>query len=125
MRTIPDEVLLKMGAMRPHLIPLIDLIHAQPERAMELERTVAHDFLGGDVGPPMTAQEVFWLAAASAGHPYGRYIDLVYAAHLCGMSEAHLRRLCIAGEMAAIKWRGQWYADRETLPQRQRHPRSE
>lgn len=119
MRTIPDDVLLKMGAMRPHLIPLIDLIHAQPDRAMELERTIAYEFLGGDAGAPMTVQEVFWLAASSAGHPYGQWIDLDYAAHLTGLSTAHLRRLCIAENIPAIKWRGDWYVDRMALPTRQ------
>jgi len=120
MRSIPDDVLLKMGAMRPHLIPMIDLIHTQPERAMMLERTVAYEFLGGDAGAPMTAQEVFWLAASSAGHPYGKYIDLHYASQLCALSADHLRRLCIAETIPAIKWHNQWYVDRTALPQRQR-----
>lgn len=125
MRSIPDEVLLKMGAMRPHMIAQIDAIHAHPERATELERIAAYEFLGGDVGPPLTAQEVFRLAASSAGHPYGQYIDLDYAAGLCALSPDHLRRLCIDGKLTAIKWRGQWYVDRDALPVRQRQPRQD
>lgn len=118
MRTIPDDILLKLGAMRPQLIPLIDTLIAQPNRAMALERTIAYEFLGGDVGGPLTAQEVYWLAASSAGHPYGRYIDLDYAAHTSGLSTAHLRRLLIDGKLAGVKWRGgEWYADRVALDQ--------
>lgn len=120
MRTIPDEVLSKMEAMRPHLLPLIDNIRAHPDRAVQLERAVAYAILSGTVSAPLTAQEVYYLAASSAGHPYGRYIDLDYAASLSGLSTAHLRRLCIAGEAGALKWRGEWYMDREQLPQRQR-----
>lgn len=122
-RTIPDGVLAKMAAIRPDLAERIALLRAEPERAMELERVIAWEFLGGEVPAPMTALEAWYLAASSAGHPYGRWVDLDYAAHLSGLSPDHLRRLCIAGQSPAIKWRGQWYADREALPERQRQPR--
>lgn len=125
MRSIPDDILDKMAAIRPALAAELRWLRDHPEQAHTRERSIAYAFLGGEVPAPLTAMEVWYLAAASAGHPYGRYIDLDYAAHLTGLSAAHLRRLCIAGELPALQWvDGKWYVDRERLPQRQRAPKA-
>lgn len=121
MRTIPDAVLDAIARHRPHLATMIANLRNHPERADQLERDLANAYLMGETR--LSGLETLYLAACAAGHPYGRYIDLTYAAHLSGLSESHLRRRCIAGEVVAVKRRGQWYADREALPQRQRQPK--
>lgn len=118
--TIPDDVLDKMLLMRPALHQDIAALRSQPDRAPELERALAYAFLGGEVGEPLTAQEVYYLAASSAGHPYGRYIDLDYASHLSGYDPSHLRRMLGQGTIAGIKWRNEWYVDREVVAGLQR-----
>lgn len=117
MRSIPDDILDKMAALRPALSAEIQWLRDNPEQAHMRERSISYAFLGGAVGEPLSAIEVWYLAAASAGHPYGRYIDLDYAADRSGFSSAHLRRLCIAGTIPALRWvDNNWYADREQLP---------
>lgn len=123
MRTIPDAVLDTIVRHRPHLTTLVANLRNHPDRAMQIERDLANAYLMGET--QLSGIETLYLSAAAAGHPYGRYITLDYAAHLSELSEAHLRRLCIAGDAAAVKWRGQWYADREALPQRQRQPKAD
>jgi hypothetical protein len=115
MRTIPDDVLDKMLLMRPALHQEIATLRSSPDRAPELERALAYAFLGGEVGEPMTAQEVYYLAASSAGHPYGQYIDLDYAAALSTYDTSHLRRMLGFGTIPGIKWRNEWFVDREVV----------
>lgn len=120
MQTIPDDLLDRIVADKPDYAPLVARIREQPERAAEYERTLAYNYLGGTMPATISAREVSYLSAASAGHPYGRYIDLDYASHLSGYSKQHLRLLAGNGAVPAVKRKGEWYVDRDALGERER-----
>lgn len=122
MQTIPDDLLDRIIAAKPGYAPQVACIRAHPERAHEYERVLAWEFLGGVTPPSITPVEVHFLAAASAGHPYGSWIDLDYAASLSGFDRSHLWRLATSGQLPALKWRSEWYVDREAAQTLTRQP---
>lgn len=122
MQTIPDDLLDRIVAAKPAYAAQVASIRAHPEHAHEYERTLAWEFLGGVMPSTIAPLEVHFLAAASAGHPYGSWIDLDYAAHLSGFDRSYLWRLATSGKVPAIKWRGEWYVDREAARTLERQP---
>lgn len=113
MQTIPDDVLDAITAHRPHLAAMARNLRANPALAGAIERDLATAYLAGETR--LSATQTYHLAACAAGHPYGAWIDLDYAAHLSGFSAAHLRRLIGAGTLDAIKRRGEHYVSREAV----------
>ncbi len=71
MITIPDEVLQKIQAHRPHLVAIITNLRQATTAALirGLEKRLADAYLAGETR--LSAGEVYKLAACSAGRPYG------------------------------------------------------
>ena len=114
MQTIPDSVLAKIAEHRPHLSHLIAQLHATPELAPQLERTLATTYLLGETR--LSAKETWYLAQVSYGGPWGGdWLSTSHAAELSGYDDAHLRRLANAGRLPAIKRGKTWYVQRDAV----------
>lgn len=69
MITIPDEVLEKIAAHRPHLACIVRNLRANPTRAVQFEKPLAHAYLMGETR--LTAMETWKLSACCVGKKYG------------------------------------------------------
>lgn len=67
--SIPEEVLNKIAAHRPHLRAIIRNIAAHPSMARGLERDLATAYLLGET--KLTAMETWHLACCTDGRRYG------------------------------------------------------
>lgn len=69
MVTIPDDVLEKIVAHRPHLASIVRNLRANPSRAVQFEKPLADAYLMGETR--LTAMETWKLSACCVGKKYG------------------------------------------------------
>lgn len=114
MQTIPDAVLDKIAEHRPHLAPMVANLRAYPDQAPQIEKAIAQAYLAGETH--LSATETWYLSQVYYGGPWGGdWITLTRAASETGYDDAHLRRLCEAEKMPALKYGKTWYVRRDAL----------
>jgi len=72
MQTIPDDVLSKIVAHRPHLGAIARNLRACPSRARQFEKAIADAYLLGETR--LTVEETWKLAACCDGRGYGESV---------------------------------------------------
>ena len=70
MQTIPDSVIEKIVAHRPHLSRIVSNLRAFPQRARQLEKALADAYCLGETR--LTVKETWELAACCDGREYGK-----------------------------------------------------
>jgi len=115
MQTIPNAVLVQMGAHRPHLDTMIANLRAHPELAPQIERALATAYLLGETH--LSGPDTWYLAQVSYGGPWGgSWLSTAHAAQLSGYDDSYLRRLIGTGALSALKRGKTWYVRRDALP---------
>jgi hypothetical protein len=114
MQTIPDVILDRIAAERPHLQAMIDTLRQSTDLAQGVEKAIAFEYLEGTT--TLSAMETWHLAQCANGAPWGGdWVSTARAAVLTGYDEAHIRRLAGDGKIAAMKRGKTWYVRRDGL----------
>lgn len=117
MQTIPDAVLDNLVEHRPHLAQMVANLRAHPELAAQIEKALANAYLLGEIH--ISPRDTWHLSQVAHGGAWGAtWAGTVEAASLTGYSEAHLRRLCAAGDLPATLRGKTWYIRRNALKRR-------
>ena len=68
-QTIPDDVLDRIVAHRPHLGTMVANLRGRPALAVQIEKAIADNYLCGETR--LSVQETYHLSACCVGKPYG------------------------------------------------------
>lgn len=117
MITIPDIILDRIAADRPHLVPMIANLRENADLAQTIEKTIAFEYLEGVT--TLSVMDTWHLAQCANGAPWGGdWVNTLRAAALTSYDEAHIRRLAGSGGLPAIKRGKTWYVRRDALKSR-------